>query len=52
MKHRAATKERNHLSTDEQTMLLRVGLNLRLKNESFRSIKAALGEVELDNAFV
>jgi hypothetical protein len=33
MKTRVATKGRSRLSTDKRTILLRVGLNLRLKNE-------------------
>jgi hypothetical protein len=52
LKHRFATKECYRLSTDKRIILLRVGLNLRLKHESLRSLKAALGKVELDNALV
>jgi hypothetical protein len=54
LKNKVATKERNRLhTTDRRTsLLLRAGLNLRLKNESLRSAKAALGKVDLDNVLV
>jgi hypothetical protein len=52
LKNKVATQERNRLSTDKRTLLLRAGLNLRLKRESLRSTKAGLGKVDLDNAFV
>jgi hypothetical protein len=53
LKNQVATKdERNHLSTDKRTILLRVGLNLRLKTKSIRARKAALGKVDLDNVLV
>ena len=58
LKNKVATKERNRLLTDKRTaLLLRAGLNLRLKSESLRSAKAAHekatpGKVDLDNALV
>jgi hypothetical protein len=51
LRNKVATKERNGLHTDKRTLLLRAdGLNLRLKSESLRSTKAALGKVDLDDA--
>jgi hypothetical protein len=52
LKNKVATKVRNRLHTDKRTLLLRAGLNLRLKSESLRSTKAGLGKVDLYNALV
>jgi hypothetical protein len=41
--NKVADKSRNRISKDMRTVLLRVGLNLRLKRESLQSVKAALG---------
>jgi hypothetical protein len=51
-KNKVATQERNRLDTDKRTLLLRAGLNLRLKSESLRSTKAGLGRVDLDDDLV
>jgi hypothetical protein len=50
--NKVRTQERNRLNTDTRTLLLRAGLNLRLKSEFLRSTKAGLGKVDLDNALV
>jgi hypothetical protein len=52
LKNKVATKERNRLDTDKRTVLQRAGLNLRLKSESLKSVKTALGKVDLENALV
>jgi hypothetical protein len=52
LKNKVATKERNRLDTDKRAVLLRAGLNLRLKSESLKSAKTALGKVDLENALV
>jgi hypothetical protein len=52
LKRRVATKERNRLSNDKATMLLRAEMNLRLKKESFDSTKRTLGQANLDNQLV
>ncbi len=44
LKNRVASKDRNRLSNDKRALLLRVGLNLRLKRESLQAMKAALGK--------
>jgi hypothetical protein len=44
LKNRVASKDRNRLATSERELLLRVGMNLRLKMASLRSVKAALGQ--------
>jgi hypothetical protein len=38
LKNRVASKDRNRLSNDKRALLLRVGLNLRLKRDSMQSI--------------
>jgi hypothetical protein len=46
LKNKVADKSRNRNSKDKRsTVLLRVGLNLRLNRESLESMKAALGTV-------
>ena len=45
LKNKVAEKSRNRNSKDKRTVLLRVGLNLRLKRESLEAVKAALGKV-------
>ncbi len=53
LKNKVANKSRNSNSKDKLTVLLRVGLNLRLKRESLQSVKAALGkEVDPSEAFI
>jgi hypothetical protein len=49
LKNKTANKHRHRLHTDKRAMLLRVGLNLRLKSESLRSVKALLGQVDLND---
>jgi hypothetical protein len=44
LKNKVAEKSRNRNSKDKRTVLLRVGLNLRLKRESLQAMKAALGK--------
>jgi hypothetical protein len=46
LKNKVADKSRNRNSKDKLTVLLRVGLNLRLQRESLQSVKAALGKVD------
>jgi hypothetical protein len=43
---------RNRKSTAKRALLLRVGVNLRLKKESLKSVKAALGMLDPDNPLV
>ena len=45
LKNKVADKSRNRSSKDTRMVLLRVGLNLRLKRESLQSVKGALGKV-------
>jgi hypothetical protein len=45
LKNKVSGKSRNRNSKDKRTVLLRVGLNLRLKRASLESLKAALGKV-------
>ena len=45
LKNKVADKSRNRSSKDKRTVLLRVGLNLRLQRQSMQSAKAALGKV-------
>jgi hypothetical protein len=44
LKNKVADKSRNRNSKDKLTVLLRVGLNLRLKRESLQSVKAVFGK--------
>jgi hypothetical protein len=43
LRNKVADKSRNRNSKDKMTVLLRVGLNLRLQKEPLQSVKAALG---------
>ncbi len=53
LKNNVVEKHRNRLNLDSRALLLRVGLNLRLKRESMRSVKAAFGkEVDPSKAFI
>jgi hypothetical protein len=54
LKNKVADKTRNRYSKDsKRTVLLRCGLNLRLKRESLEAVKAALGKVvDLNDALV
>jgi hypothetical protein len=42
LENKVADKSRNLNSKDKRTVLLRFGLNLRLKREALQSVKAAL----------
>jgi hypothetical protein len=50
--NQVAKKQRNRNSTVKYALPLRVGLNLRLKNESVRSMMAALGKVDPNDPLV
>jgi hypothetical protein len=53
LKNKVSDKSRNRNSKEKRTVLLRCGLNLRLKNESLQYVKAALGRVvDLNDALV
>jgi hypothetical protein len=51
-KNKVANKHRNRLTIDKRTVLLRVGLNLRLKSESLRAAKATLGNDDPDDPLI
>jgi hypothetical protein len=44
LQNKVADKSRNRNSKDKCTVLLRVGLSLRLKRDSLKSVKATLGK--------
>ena len=48
LKNKVATKERNRLGADKRNMLLRVGINMRLKTATLDDVKAAIGEIDDD----
>ena len=53
LKNNVVEKHRNRLNLDSRALLLRVELNLRLKRESLRSVKAAFGkEVDPSESFI
>jgi hypothetical protein len=52
LKNKVAEKSRNRNSTAKRALLLRCGVNLRLKKESLRSVKAALGKLDPDDPLV
>jgi hypothetical protein len=53
LKNKIADKTRNRNSKDKRTVLLRCGLNLRLKRQSLVAVKAALGKaLDPDDALV
>jgi hypothetical protein len=53
LKNNVVHKYRNRLNLDSRALLLRVGMNLCLKKESMRSMKAALGKaVDPSEAFI
>jgi hypothetical protein len=52
LKNKVTEKGRNRNSTAKRALLLRCGVNLRLKKESLRSVKAALGKLDPDDPLV